>query len=143
MLMVVALAATVLAGCLDDDNNSLSSGQGISGSAEDDAGKSVHFSGSGQWQGEIDEKTLDCDGDGTLRVSASGQGDFQVRVTDADDEEIGSFTFSGQGAEQDTESLDGAPGTWTITVGTGYYMVGPIPVYPKGYQGAYDGTVAC
>lgn len=134
-ILLALFMAVSLAGCTGSNtaNGQQSSSEG---GGDNDA---YNFAGNGQWNGEIERDTLDCDDDGRLSFAGNGQGSISVRVTDGNGAEIGDFEFSGQGQGYNDEALDGAAGTWTVVVEAGSSSM----PFGFGYQGQYSGRVSC
>lgn len=97
----------------------------------------VTIGGQGQKAG-TETKTLSCAG-GTGTVSVGGQGEGRMRVTidDGGGEEIFRKQFSGSEQSGEVTSLNGDPGTWTLTVDFGAaFGIGA-------WNGQYGITLTC
>lgn len=135
ILLVLFLAAALLSGCVDG-----SFGQDASFHSP----QSVTFAGQGQFRGDVEQKRIDCDADGTFTVGAQGDGDLEITVTDGAGKEIGRFEIHGSAQKGDSQQIRGANGTWTVTVTTGHYDMMPfVPPAPRAYNGQYGGSVTC
>jgi hypothetical protein len=76
-----------------------------------DNSASLNYAGSG---GGSDEDQASCNDDGQLTMGGTiGQGRVMVTVTDGNGAQIFQQEFSGN-VDTETESLNGAAGTWTL-----------------------------
>jgi hypothetical protein len=87
---------------------------------------SVTVAGQGYKTG-TETRTLQCDATGNLAFGIQGGGSLTVKVTDG----AGASRFSGSvvaGQDGQHQSLTGEPGTWTLTVATGFGFGGQYAI---------------
>ncbi len=97
-------------------------------------GEEVAIAGQGQMTG-AHNRDIDCGSKAQIAVGYQGQGNIDVKVVDGAGAIAYSDSFSGQGQEGETKTLNGAEGNWRLTVTfTGLY---------GGYQGQYAIYLRC
>lgn len=109
-LLTLTLTAMLLAGC---------------------TGNAVTVSGQGYTSG-TKTKSLDCGGTGHLASGNQGAGKLTVTVKDGDGAVVFSSGDFGAGQDGQAQTIEGEPGTWTLSVKTGF-----------GYAGQWAITLSC
>jgi len=109
-IIALALAAMLLAGC---------------------TGNVVTVSGQGYTSG-TKTKTLDCGTTGHLASGNQGAGKLSVTVKDGGGNVVFTSGDFGAGQDGDAQAIRGEPGTWTLSVKTGF-----------GYAGQWAITLSC
>jgi hypothetical protein len=94
-------------------------------------GNVVTISGQGYMSG-TKSKTLDCGGSGQLSSGNQGSGKLSVTVLDGTDTVVYQNGDYGAGQSGSSNTVNGAPGEWTLRVSTGI-----------GYVGQWAVTLAC
>lgn len=94
-------------------------------------GNAVTVSGQGYMSGSK-TKSIDCGATAHLAAGSQGSGKLVVSVKDGDGKEIFRSGDYGAGQSGQSQKLTGLPGSWTLTVSTGF-----------GYVGQWGVTLSC
>jgi hypothetical protein len=94
-------------------------------------GNAVTVTGQGYTSG-TKTRTLDCGTSGSVAAGNQGAGKLSVSVIDGDGKTIFSSGDFGAGQDGKAQQVQGAAGTWTLKVSTGF-----------GYAGQWAITLTC
>lgn len=104
LLMVACL---ILAGCASTNSVTIAS-QGMSAGSE--------------------SRSLDCGETGTISLGIQGAGKISVKVTDGDGATIYDKSDLSAGQDGESKTLEGAEGSWTLTVSKGAGFAGQFGI---------------
>jgi hypothetical protein len=96
MMALVVVASLVLAGCMQSNYYSYSTG--------------------GMNPANVSDTFSAPSGKGAVQVSTGGMGSATVTIKDADGKQIFRETFSGAGGSSNSKTIEGQPGTWSIDI---------------------------
>jgi len=126
IIFLVAMLMTGLSGCTVSNSPD---GQSAAG------GGSLAYNGSSS--GSHSSQPFECDGSGKVSVTYNmGSGSIAVSIKDGSGSTAWSKTYSGTGQEGETQNVQGAEGSWVLTVTRSSGTFG-------GFTGQYAINVDC